>query len=132
MKLAACLVLMMACMADASGETLYRCVDAANHVSYQSAPCARGARLDGVTNYVPEPVAPSQRKAKPSRPPRPAHGVASSAGSIGSRRAPRRESDPCELAKQRRQAQLQRLGLKRTYDDLSRIDAAVWQACHGS
>jgi hypothetical protein len=41
------------------------------------------------------------------------------------------EPSPCQRAKARREAQLDQLGLKRTFDDLSRIDAAVRVVCNG-
>jgi hypothetical protein len=109
---------------------LYKCVDAAGHVSYQSTACQATQRVERVIEFVPE-----------------APGAASSASRVvkptwtsarASRAAPRSHAkidkprhSACSQAKAERERQLARLGLKRTFDDLSRIDATVRAVCKG-
>jgi hypothetical protein len=45
--------------------------------------------------------------------------------------ASRPRLDPCLQAKAKREQQLQRLGLKRTFADVSRLDEPVRKACRG-
>ncbi|HWS78238.1 MAG TPA: hypothetical protein VN205_07665 [Thermomonas sp.] len=106
---------------------LHRCVGPDRSVSYQSVACAAGHRTDRTIAFTPDPVAPVaaqvRRVAKPMRP--------------TMRQRPRRESaraprvDACAQAKAKREQALSRLGLQRTYDQLSRLDWAVRAACNG-
>ena len=109
---------------------LYRCVAAGGAISYQARECAAGSRLTRTIDYVAQPdAAPAAAKT--------ASGTHSSRASPSVRRssraAPRGGSrvDACAKARTGRQAELERLGLRRTFDDLSRIDAKVRRACNG-
>ena len=114
----------------ASAGHLYRCVNRAGHVSYQSASCTTGQRTDRTIEFTLQPAstpanapasATDERVVSKSR-----KVVRQSTGTM--RKLP---PSPCARAKARRDLQLQRLGLKRTFDDLSRIDAAVRAVCKG-
>lgn len=112
--------------APTHAETLYRCVTGNGAVSYQSHPCSASARLDRVLEYRPDPVANVERApARPSsirRPPR-------RSMRIVARRQPATAADRCRAGRAKRDAALQRLGLKRTYAQLSALDAEARAAC---
>lgn len=119
-------ILLMICLFPglASAASLYRCVGRAGQVSYQSAACATNQRMDRSIEYVPDPVSPPPIavSTRTTKPPATRKHLRVRDGS-GRRRTPR--PSPCSLAKAKRVRQLERLGFKRTFDDLSRIDAAV-------
>ena len=109
--------------------TLYRCVGAGGQVSYLATPCAAGQRMDRSIEFAPEPDSPmlgtiSGRKGSNTATGR---SVSRSRGGTGSRS----RVDPCLQAKAKRGQQLDRLGLKRTFSDLSRLDEPVRKACGG-
>lgn len=111
-------------------EQLYRCVGQQGVVSYQSLPCAAGQRLDRVLEFQPDVIPPALPRAVSRRPP--ADGQSRGTRLRGTR--PRRTvtaSDRCRIEKDRRDASLQRLGLTRTYAQLSRLDEPVRVACRG-
>ena len=133
MKAALTLVLALMACAPGRAETLYRCVDRNAQVSYQSAACGSGQRTARTIEFVPEPVAPEtaakiRAPISTSKPSRTRSTGYASRTPQGKRK---RGSDVCRAAKNTRQTQLERLGLSRTFDDLSRIDAAVRAACNG-
>ncbi|MFN3310479.1 MAG: hypothetical protein ACK40R_02100 [Thermomonas sp.] len=112
---------------------LYRCVTPQGAVSYQQAlPCAPAARLDRVVEYRPDPVTPaviaapaaSSRAALSIRPPRYRYTRVSRLPRVALTAAQR-----CRIARAQREAALQRLGLKRRYAQLSRLDAELRVAC---
>lgn len=109
---------------------LYRCVSRSGHVSYQAASCQPNQRTDRRIEFVPEPAPTavtarrSERKVALGARPR-------GARSQGFRNDAKAKANPCAHAKAQRERQLQRLGLKRTFDDLSRIDAKVRAVCRG-
>ena len=121
-----CLLLLLAAFAAGAGE-LHRCVSRTGQVSYLSASCPDGQRTDRILQFVPDPV------------PAPVTTRTGKASASGNRQSSRQrtvaihkpERSPCQRAKARREAQLDQLGLKRTFDDLSRIDAAVRVVCNG-
>lgn len=121
-------ILMLATPAHA-GE-LYRCVAAGGGVSYQAIPCKGGQRLSRTIMYVPQPDS-----APMARPQTGAQRAQSKARSrpAGARRDgwPSAAQDACNVARDERRRELERLGLRRTFDDLSRIDAKVRAACKG-
>ncbi|WP_233449392.1 hypothetical protein [Thermomonas carbonis] len=87
--------------------------------------------MDRVIEFVPVPdtqpaVAESRRSASASSRARSRSGYRRSSAS-----GARKSEDPCRQAKANREKQLERLGLKRTFDDLSRLDAPVRKACRG-
>jgi hypothetical protein len=130
MKHAACVLLFLLWPIPGQAESVYRCVDVRGHASYQSSACANGTRQDRVIEFSRvEPVAP-RRASRSSR----SASASGRAQYVSTQRHGRRRGaaeNACDRAKAKRQQQLARLGLKRTYDDLSRIDASVWIACHG-
>lgn len=114
----------------ATAGNLYRCVSRSGHVSYQSIICPRDQRTDRRIEFVPEPAPPVATVRRSERP------AAVSAKSRGARTHDVRgkakaETSPCMHAKARRERQLERLGLKRTFDDLSRSDSSVRAVCKG-
>lgn len=116
----------------AQAEQLFRCVGPGAAVSYQSMPCAGAARLDRVVDYRPDPVAaPARTRLRP--PPARLHPVHPRSiritGQAQRHRLTATAADRCRAARARRSAALERLGLKRTYAQLSRWDAEVRAAC---
>lgn len=142
LRLAVALVLLFALpcagaqSAAAVTANLYRCIGPGGSVSYQAQACAPGSRLDRTLTYTPEPDSPAaihlptQRRTStsPRRIPRAPRAVR--AGNRVAARTPP-PSARCHAAKQRRQAELERLGLSRTYRQLSQIDDRVRAVCHG-
>lgn len=122
------IALLLLLAGPAPAEILYRCIARDGAVSYQSPPCSASARLDRVVEYRPEPVANAARSpARPAsthRASRDGHRTAT-AGHMPRTTA----ADRCRAARARRDAALERLGLKRTYVQLSRLDAGVRAAC---
>ena len=121
--------------ATAEAETVYRCVKATGAVSYQAQACKRGARLDRTIHYVRAPgrIAPrdggetSRATPRDDRSGTHVQFARRSASVVRSRITP----DRCGAAKIKRQNALARLGLWRTYDQLSRLDDPVRAACGG-
>ncbi|HSD16547.1 MAG TPA: DUF4124 domain-containing protein [Thermomonas sp.] len=113
----------------ASAGTLYRCVGTSGQVSYLATPCAAGQRMDRSIEFAPEPDSPmlatSGRKRSNAASGR------SVSRSRGGGTASRSRPDPCLQARAKRGQQLERLGLKRTFADLSRLDEPVRKACGG-
>ena len=123
------LLLLCLCPGLACAGTLYRCVGAGGQVSYLATPCAPGQRLDRSIDF--QPVPDSQVLAI-SRQQRPASaGGRSTSRSRGGGPASRTSVDQCGQAKAKREQALERLGLKRTYADLSRLDEPVRKVCRG-
>ena len=123
-----CLVLLLCLLPGlASAGTLYRCVGTGGQVSYLATPCAAGQRMDRSIEFTPVPDSPpvvtSARQWTASA------GRRSNAGSRGGGFGSRPRVDPCQQAKAKREQALERLGLKRTYADLSRLDEPVRAAC---
>lgn len=121
--------------ATAGAETLYRCVEATGAVSYQAQVCTGGMRLDRMIHYVraPERVAPrevgeaSRATRRDDRSGTHVQLARRGASIVRSRSTP----DRCRAAKHKRQNALERLGLRRTYAQLSRLDEPVRAACGG-
>ena len=110
----------------AAAQNVYKCV-AAGVVSYQSAPCEHGAREMARWDAPPDP---------PSRVHQPASGLERRASEprttrTGTAHIARNAVKPsaCEAAKANRDRTLERVGLKRTFDLLSRLDEQVRNAC---
>lgn len=129
MKIA--LMLLCLCPVLVQAGNLYRCVGPAGQVSYQAAACAGGQRTDRIIEFVPvadsTPLSAERPKAR-------AKWTNSRMATASRERLakPRpTQSSRCARAKSKREQQLQRLGLKRTFDDLGRIDAAVRAVCNG-
>ena len=125
-------LLLLCCLLPglASAGTLYRCVSAGGQVSYVAAPCAAGQRMDRSIEFAPEPDSP-MLVSRPVRQQSRSTGSRVAARPRGGGTASRVKVDPCLQARTKRDQQLERLGLKRTFDDLSRLDAPVRKACRG-
>ena len=125
-------MLLLLCLSPglASADSLYRCVSQAGHVSYQSASCPKGQRTDRTIEFVADPVLPTVMSSVPTSTSK-RSATKAFVRSRQTARSMKPKPSPCARAKAKREAQLQRLGFKRTYDDLSRIDAAVREVCRG-
>lgn len=113
----------------AQAEQLYRCVGPAAAVSYQSRPCTGATRLDRVVDYWPDPVIPAAHAA--TRPRRASQPPGRLAAGPRQHRLVATAADRCRAAHAKRQAALERLGLRRTFAQLSRLDAQVRAVCGG-
>ena len=118
--------------AQASAQEIHTCIDAKGIKSYQNTPCDPGQRTASIRSYEARPddpavaarsVAIQQEMDRRNRP-----GKANAV-----RTANRRPSGPtpCQAAKAKREATLKRVGLKRNFDLLSRLDSEVWEVCKG-
>ena len=110
------------------------CIDAQGMKSYQNAPCAANQRTASVRSYETKPEDPAiaarmtaiqQEMDRRNRP-----GGRSVAVRTGNARRPSGPT-PCQAAKAKRKATLDRVGLKRNFDLLSRLDSEVWEVCKG-
>ena len=126
--------------AAANAQQVHKCVKGKD-VSYQSAPCADGQATARTWEAQPDPV--HSQQALPSDPlPSPARKLTN--GSRQGKAAKRKgsgmtgasipvensgNSRACQAAKASRARTLERVGLKRTFDLLSKLDNAVHSAC---
>ena len=123
------MVLLALSLADnAHAEILYRCVSVSGEVSWQAAPCARGMRLVKSMSYTPD--APTALPL-PGPPRITLTGRKSRASTSyrASTRTTRPKPDACARARVQREATLERVGLKRNFDLLSKLDADVRRVC---
>lgn len=134
--LAACLpVAGLPVESRAASYTVHVCVDGRGVRSYQDTPCAVAQRSIATREFaaiVPDPAALARSRAVEAEMDRRNRGggdhVRIVRTAASKRTAP---PDPCRAAKGRRDSELKRVGLKRTFDQLSRLDGDVWDACHG-
>ncbi|WP_374248832.1 DUF4124 domain-containing protein [Thermomonas sp.] len=116
----------------AQADSLYRCIARDGAVSYQSQPCAARQRLDRVVEYRTEPLAarsggvPEVSRRQPRR-----YANGSGGNRIVRVGSATTASQRCRAGKAKREAALQRLGLKRSYDQLSALDTQVRAVCGG-
>jgi hypothetical protein len=119
---------------DGSAKEIHTCVDASGMKSYQNAPCTADQRTASVRSYETKPedpaiaarvVAIQQEMDRRNRP-----SGRSAAVRTGNARRPSGPT-PCQAAKAKRKATLDRVGLKRNFDLLSRLDSEVWEVCKG-
>lgn len=122
---------MCACAAEAGAGVIHRCRTPTGAIHYQQAPCTGAKTPAGERRYVPEPDsvpgATSRAQAGASRP-----SAARARAARNPRRAPTREQvegASCDDVRTQRDAWEQRVGLRRTYDDLRRWNDAVARAC---
>lgn len=123
---------LLACLFPAvvAAGDLYRCVDRSGHVSYQAASCTSRQRMDRRIEFTSEPASPVATVRRSER--TAAAGAKSRVAWTPVIRSNRKaQASPCMRAKDQRERQLERLGLKRTFDDLSRLDAKVRAVCNG-
>jgi Domain of unknown function (DUF4124) len=115
-----------------SAGQLYKCVDAAGDVSYQSTACQAPQRVERVIEFVPDaPGTASSALLVVSKPVRPQARRVSNGPRRTSTRTNKPRPSACSQAKAQRERRLEGLGLKRTFDDLSRIDVRVRAVCEG-
>ncbi|MFT4178265.1 MAG: DUF4124 domain-containing protein [Thermomonas sp.] len=120
-------ILMLAAPTGTSAAELYRCTSSAGPVSYQAQPCRPGQRLDRVIDYQPVPDSPPMR-IDPAPKPKPAR--ATSVRSHARRSKPAMtDNERCRAAREHRDRQLQKLGLRRTYDQLGKLEEPVRAIC---
>jgi hypothetical protein len=131
------IVLPMVCVSLVSlvfAGDIHTCIDARGIKSYQNAPCAANERTASVRRYETKPEDPAaaarmaviqQEMDRRNRP----GGRPTVARASHSRRAS--GPTPCQAAKAKRKATLDRVGLKRNFDLLSRLDSEVWEVCKG-
>lgn len=116
----------------AQAQMVYKCVGKGGAVSFQSAPCPPTHRTAKAVFAPPEPERPR---------PVPAYAPSSNSqapvvsnhvyGTSAAETERDRRKHQCALAKQSRQATLDRVGLQRTHDLLRKLDNAVYDACQG-
>jgi len=125
------LMLLCLCPALAQAGNLYRCIGPAGQVSYQSAACASGQHTDRIIEYVPVPDSMPLSAERPNARATRANSRAATASRQPMAKPQQTQSSRCAQAKAKRVQQLERLGMRRTFDDLSKIDAAVRAVCNG-
>ena len=130
--LALCL---LAAAAPAWPQSVQKCIAADGHVSFTSGACGAGERLDATYAAVPEQVplrpaaAVTARRTAEARTQRQAQGRPAVRNPRSQARPARAAPDRCQAARDRRERTLARVGLKRTFDLLRRLDDEVWAAC---
>jgi hypothetical protein len=114
---------------NSHAEVLNKCVSSSSAGSWQSAACGQGMRQMRSVTYTPETS--TVATATVHRPAEAAHRARSSRryGYRVPSYAVRATRNPCVQAKDHRESTLVRVGLKRTYDLLSKLDADVRLAC---
>lgn len=130
------IVLFMILVAPAKAQQVYKCVKDKD-VSYQSAPCDATQTVARQWDATPDPEpsgedARRREHAESMRPSR-ATGMQRTRSASTSRQrnhgTRKPGMSPCDAAKARREAKLNAVGLKRTFDLLRRLDETVHQAC---
>ena len=107
---------------------VYRCVDAGGAVSLQSQPCGPGQRT---TRAVPAPPDIEPRRAPLTRPAPVASNGGGWSGPSASQWQRQQQQARCAQARAEREATLERVGLRRDFDLLRRLDDMVREACKG-
>lgn len=122
---------------DASAQQVYKCMGRDGAVSYQSAACANGTREAKAWQAPPEPPPTAQQQRlleeKQRRDREESAYLSRRAGTdrmaVRVRSREPHAASACEAAKAQRQRTLDTVGLKRTFDLLSRLDEDVRRAC---
>jgi hypothetical protein len=107
---------------------VYRCVGKGGAVSLQSQPCAADQRVTRAI-YAPPEAERARRPTVVSSSPTQSSTYGGRPSAADYQRAQRQAA--CANAKASREDTLRRVGLKRTYDLLQRLDAMVYEACKG-
>ena len=121
--------------ADASAQIVSKCPDGKGGHVYQDAPCRHGRaerEWDGAAHRLtPERQAQieAERQRRTKTVSRPSGPDRRAIHRDGRTTASQRQASRCEAAKSRRKSELDRLGLRRTYDILRRFDEEVKRAC---
>lgn len=117
----------------AADGVIYKCVDRSRNVSFQNEPCpathdTRSTRVYTDPGYNPDlarKVADDERAIQRRK----AENAAAGSYSFGRPGQERPEVLRCRKARRERDDTLQRVGLKRTFDLLRRLDDKVYEAC---
>ena len=107
-------------------QTVYKCAAKGTPTSFQSQPCPAGSRTVKTVAAIPEPYR------TPAYQPRPTQQVQNDVvvhNNVQTTSDRAQRSANCQSEKNNREATLQRVGLKRTYNLLQKLDAAVNNAC---
>ena len=124
----------------AGAQTIYTCVDAKGHKTFQNSPCPVGTRIDRARDYDEAPVDPRlAAQTRQTQREMDARNRAANQDAVTTQVlvAPRgedardRQRRLCAEARAYRERELERAGLRRTYDLLSRLDRKVFDACKG-
>jgi hypothetical protein len=123
----------------AHSQTIYTCRDVNGRTSYQTDPCAPGAKATAVKSYAPihdDPHAAARLRqteaimnSRAIKPSYVNYGQINNAVTQPDSRAVQRAK--CNAAKLNRDATLERVGLRRTHTLLRQLDADVNLACKG-
>lgn len=120
-----------------NAQTIFKCKGARGAVSYQSEPCATGAKIDAVKNYAPiydDPVAAARlRQTEAVMDARSAQQRSTGSSQVAmAAYGPRdQQRANCNAAKANRESVLRQVGMNRTYDLLQELDRSVNAACSG-
>ena len=132
-------MLMLASAAHA--QQVHKCVDRSGNTSYQSAPCSHAQTTARTWEAAPDPVpenapapapAPAASQRKLARSPHAATSSPRKTGRSTGAAIPVENSGnsrACATAKAKRTRTLERVGLKRSFELLSKLDEAVRSAC---
>ena len=132
MKSARCLLALLLLLAsNTHAEALNKCISGSGAVSWQTTPCARGMRMVKSIEYTPDPPTPllAHQQVRTSVKISKSRVATGYRGSARTTRRARPKHNPCARARERREATLQRVGLKRNFDLLSKLDADVRSVC---
>lgn len=133
-------VLLLTVAGPVGAQSLYRCVDYQGAVTVQDEPCppaSRETKRVAIDAYEETVTSRAARRAAVQRAQasRQAGSFVPASQARASRQgspmpwSPDRNNKACEDAKAYRETMLRILGLKRTYEDLQRLDARVYEAC---
>ena len=137
----ACATLMAFASVDVGASTLFRCVAQDGAVAYQDVPCGGDTTLTRTMPIVGEAGGgeagtkkkgkkQASRKAEAGTAGKQATGSPANAStSVRGERAERR--DACRAAREKREATLAQLGLRRTFEQLRALDDRVHDVCKG-
>ncbi len=122
------LVLLLLLAGNSHAQVLYRCVSGSGAVSWQSTGCGQGMRMMKRMEYTPDAptVVPVYDHVRATVTKGRSRGSTSYRVST---RTTRPTPDACARARERREATLERVGLKRNFDLLSKLDADVRSVC---
>ena len=123
------IVAMLLVAGSAQAQVVYKCVGKNGHVEFSSWPCASDKKTVKAVAAPPDPVRPYTPPAPRQQPQQ----VVTNTFYNGQTQPTAREQAKyrCEHAKRWREGELERLGLRRTFDDLRRVDSWVRAQCSG-
>lgn len=130
MRVVMALSILLLISGAAIGQSVYKCKDKNGHVSYLSSPCPTSHQTQKVVAAPPEPVRAYDPTPHPMRSNNTVSNVFYNAPASASARDLAKQR--CNEAKQWREGELRRLGLRRTFNDLRRLDDYVNHHCLGT